>query len=175
MSLLLSPILFVFLSLSFSCFIISFQRKKNKKKTILSLSPLCPPITNISIFHFPTQKQATKFKSVRSGFYIHLGDPSEHNIPAERWPQVTYSSWNEKEYFFEFQGRKFVWRRYSPSLIPPLPPTKPPTNPISHFSTQPRNIPPQLPQRHRRLPPPRRRQPGTFVSSVSQRSGLVCF
>ncbi|KAL9529253.1 hypothetical protein SMMN14_06892 [Sphaerulina musiva] len=60
---------------------------------------------------------ATKFKSVRSGFYIHLGDPSEHNIPAERWPQVTYSSWNEKEYFFEFQGRKFVWRSPVTSLL----------------------------------------------------------
>ncbi|EMF09190.1 uncharacterized protein SEPMUDRAFT_110715 [Sphaerulina musiva SO2202] len=60
---------------------------------------------------------ATRFKSVRSGFYIHLGDPSEHNIPAERWPQVTYSSWNEKEYCFEFQGRKFVWRSPVTSLL----------------------------------------------------------
>lgn len=126
------------ISLLFCFIIISFQRQKQN----YTLSQLYPLITNIFTFHFPTQKQATKFKSVRSGFYIHLGDPSEHNIPAERWPQVTYSSWNEKEYFFEFQGRKFVWRRYSHLMPPPihsLPPTQtnPPLTPLSLLQTAP--------------------------------------
>lgn len=124
----LLPILFLFFFAS------SSSRSKGKGKQNYTSSPLYPLITDI--FSSPKQKQATKFKSVRSGFYIHLGDPSEHNIPAERWPQVTYSSWNEKEYFFEFQGRKFVWRRYShliPSPIPslPHPSIQPPTNPLS--------------------------------------------
>lgn len=49
---------------------------------------------------------ATKLKSVRSGFSITLGDPASQ----ENWSQVTYSSWNEKEYFFEVAGRRYSWR-----------------------------------------------------------------
>ena len=58
---------------------------------------------------------ATKLKNVRSGFYIRVGDPDE--VPCEKWPQVTYSSWNEKEYFFEFEGRRYSWRSPVTGLI----------------------------------------------------------
>ncbi|KAI5363030.1 hypothetical protein Slin14017_G067110 [Septoria linicola] len=50
---------------------------------------------------------ACKFRSVRSSFYVRVGNPDE--IPPERWPQVTWG-WRENEYIFEYEGRRFCWR-----------------------------------------------------------------
>ncbi|GIZ41690.1 hypothetical protein CKM354_000498600 [Cercospora kikuchii] len=53
---------------------------------------------------------AAKAKSVGNAIYINIGHPPDA-VPVEQWPQLTYSYWNDKEYFFEFEGRRYAWRR----------------------------------------------------------------
>ncbi|KAF2216985.1 hypothetical protein CERZMDRAFT_93049 [Cercospora zeae-maydis SCOH1-5] len=52
---------------------------------------------------------AAKFKQIASGFYINIGNPPDV-IPLEQWPQVSFSYWNETDYTFEFEGRRFAWK-----------------------------------------------------------------
>ncbi|KAM3423091.1 hypothetical protein BST61_g550 [Cercospora zeina] len=58
---------------------------------------------------------ACKFKQIRSGFYIRAG-PLD-STPYQKWPQVKWSSWNERDYLFDHQHRHLSWRSTGESIL----------------------------------------------------------
>ncbi|GIZ46168.1 hypothetical protein CKM354_000930600 [Cercospora kikuchii] len=58
---------------------------------------------------------ACKFKQIRSGFYVRAG-PMD-STPYQKWPQVKWNSWNEKDYLFDFQHRRLCWRSAADGIL----------------------------------------------------------